>query len=274
VKNNLTIESGRCFYEYEHKTNIYHITSGWVKLLYSEQKDYENGQLIMTNKTEYEYDNTYSHLNPVSTITTNSLGEEVKTVYAYEHPYKKDEPTTTVQYQKGSPTSVQKTTFYSNGLPQYVFAKKGAATLDDTIPSDDLMVRYESFDSYGNLTQFRYENGIPVSIIWGYNGQYPIAKVEGVTYSDIQSQANILSASNNLTESSFDALRTMVNASNKYAMLTCYLYEPLVGVTTIIQPDGQKATYEYDDAGRLKLIKDQNGKVLKEIEYNYYNQQP
>lgn len=274
VKNNLTIEAGNCLYEYEHKTNIYYITSGWVKLLNTEQKDYDNGQLMMTNKTEYEYDNTYSHLNPVRTKTTNSLGEELKTEYLYEHPYKKDEPTTIVKYENNSPLSVQKTTFSSNGLPKYVFAKKGASSLDDSYPSDDLMVLYEEFDSNGNLNQFSYSDGTPVSIIWGYNGQYPIAKVEGVAYSDIQSQADDLSSNNNLTEFSFDALRTTVNASNKYAMLTCYLYDPFVGVTTIIQPDGQKEFYEYDDAGRLKLIKDQDGNVLKEIEYNYYNQQP
>lgn len=293
VKNNLNIVAGNCIYDYEHKTNFYNITSGWVKLLYSEQKDYENGQLIMTNKTEYEYDNTYSHLNPVSTITTNSLGEEVKTVYAYEHPYKKDEPTTTVQYQKGSPTSVQKTTFYSNGLPQYVFAKKGAATLDDTIPSDDLMVRYESFDSYGNLTQFRYENGTPVSIIWGYNGQYPIAKVEGISYQEIQNHVGtIISKSNqdddNCTGTNnecneaqlrkalndFRSLSIFNGPTAKNVLITSYTYDPLIGVTSITQPNRQIEYYQYDNAGRLKLIMDQNGKVLKEIEYNYYNQQP
>jgi YD repeat-containing protein len=78
-----------------------------------------------------------------------------------------------------------------------------------------------------------------------------------------------LSNSGSLLADSFESLR-----KKEGALVTSYIYDPLVGVTAIIQPDGQKATYEYDDFGRLKLIKDQDGNVLKEIEYNYYNQQP
>jgi|GEM_PF-534580 len=217
-------------------------------------------------KVEYQYPQDLLSNYPQSSImqelvSTNRISEPVKTE-TFVGSLKTSEQH--IKYSKNSLNVI---------LPSEVFTKKGSGNIDINSPADR-KITYDKYDEHGRLLQYTMENGTPVSIIWGYNGQYPIAKVEGVAYSDIQSQANPLSANNNLTESSFDALRTMVNASNKYAMLTCYLYEPLVGITAIIQPDGQKATYEYDDFGRLKLIKDQDGNVLKEIEYNYYNQQP
>src|SRR5690606_7780796 len=145
-------------------------------------------------------------------------------------------------------------------LPEFVYAKKGTAPFENKIT-------YDRYDAYGKLQQYTLADGTPVSIVWGYNGQYPIAKVEGLAYSAIQAQANALSTNNNLTESSFNALRTLVNSNN--AMLSCYLYEPLVGVKMIIQPNGQKESYLYDEFGRLKVIKDHEGNVLKELEYKY-----
>src|SRR5690606_12185985 len=252
---------------YEFKKNYSYIYSAWIKLLETTKEDYKDGIPTMITTTEYEYDNTYSHLNPVLVKTTNSLGQETKTEYKYNHPYKKDEPTEVITYENGTPVSIQKTTFNSVGLPQYVFAKKGASSLDSTLPSEDLKITYDKYDENGNLQQYTLADGTPVSIVWGYNGQYPIAKVEGVAYTTIASQAGTLaglSDTGSLIETSFETLR---NTSG--ALVTCYIYEPLVGVTTIIQPNGQKEVYEYDNAGRLQQVKDQDGKILKKIDYNY-----
>lgn len=265
-----SVISGNCHYYYEHRPNNYQITSAWIKHLSTTAEEYQNGLLKMTNTTNYEYDNTYSHLNPVRVTTSNSLGQQVKTEYTYDHPYKKDEPTTILQYENGNPVSVQKTTFNSEGLPEYIFAKKGSSTLDSSPPSDDLKITYEQYDTNGNLQQYRLADGTPVSIIWGYNGQYPIAKVEGVAYTTIASEAEDLadlSDVGTLTESSFENLR---NTSG--ALVTCYIYEPLVGVKMIIQSNGLKETYEYDNAGRLIKVKDHEGNELKKTDYHYYNQ--
>lgn len=148
-------------------------------------------------------------------------------------------------------------------LPKFSFSAKGNSPLEKD-------VTYDKYDEQGNLLQYTLANGIPVSIIWGYDGQYPIAKVEGKDYTSIQSAANtLITASNNgsLNSGSFDALRNLDDV-----MVTGYIYKPLVGVTQIIQPNGQTENYEYDDAGRLKLVKDHDGNVLKKVEYNYQPQ--
>lgn len=282
------------FPEYHLNHNFYYITSAWVKHKKTTEDIYENGQLKMTNTTEYEYSPTYAHLNPVKIINTNSSGETLLTEYQYpqdlagQRPYMATlvaenriaDPVVTKTYNvsQNKPLSVQETVYEKDGttgnllLPKYVFAKKGSETLNYSPTGGDLKITYDRYDARGNLQQYTLADGTPVSIIWGYNGQYPIAKVEGVAYTDIETEANLLAANNNLIESSFNTLRGLVNASTKFGMLTCYIYEPLVGVKMIIQPNGQKEIYEYDSAGRLMKVKDQNGKELKKIDYHYSTQ--
>lgn len=53
------------------------------------------------------------------------------------------------------------------------------------------------------------------------------------------------------------------------AHMTTYTYEPLVGMTSIIDSKGQTTYYEYDSFQRLILIKDQLGNIVKQFQYNY-----
>ncbi|SKD09164.1 hypothetical protein SAMN05660461_5045 [Chitinophaga ginsengisegetis] len=53
------------------------------------------------------------------------------------------------------------------------------------------------------------------------------------------------------------------------AQMTTTTYEPGVGVTGKLDEKGGLAYYEYDAFGRLKLVKDQNGKILQQYDYQY-----
>ncbi|SHM98777.1 YD repeat-containing protein [Flavobacterium chilense] len=53
------------------------------------------------------------------------------------------------------------------------------------------------------------------------------------------------------------------------AMITTYTYIPLVGVSTITDPKGDKITYTYDSFGRLEFVKDKNNNILSQNQYNY-----
>ena len=55
------------------------------------------------------------------------------------------------------------------------------------------------------------------------------------------------------------------------AMITTYVYKPLVGVTQITGPYGISENYKYDETNRLEEIKNDKGEVLKTFEYNYKN---
>jgi len=55
------------------------------------------------------------------------------------------------------------------------------------------------------------------------------------------------------------------------AMMTSYTYDPLVGMTSSTDPNGIITRYEYDSFGRLKNMKDNDGKITARNYYHYYN---
>ncbi|WP_313375704.1 RHS repeat domain-containing protein [Chishuiella sp.] len=261
---------------------LFSINNSWIQNTKTTTTDYlSNGKTIITS--ENNYSPTYNHSYPSSNVTTNSKGETLTIEYQYPPDWKDNpiaqrltaenriaEPLTVVQ-KNGSNNVIS--AIYNeyndfSGILQKsrVFQKKG----NDKFAEGDDVITYNSYDNKGNITQYTPKNGIPVSIIWGYNGQYPIAKIEGVSYTDISSFVTTLENASNggtLTKDSFTNLR---NALPK-AMITTYIYQPLVGVTSITGPNGQTEFYKYDDAGRLQEIKNDKGEVLKTFEYNYKN---
>ncbi|WP_370901548.1 hypothetical protein [Chryseobacterium gossypii] len=194
---------------------------------------------------------------PLETITTKTIGSTTKTLSKTETVY---------------PTAVP--------TPQ-----SGNLVLLLSVKSYDLQnntsyteITYDKYDAFGNLQQYTTKDGIPVAIIWGYNGTQPIAKIEGTTYSQASALleiANIITKSNEdidvpTQNALITALDSFRNANSRY-QITTYTYDPLIGVTSITPPSGIRENYIYDSANRLEKIVDVNGKVLKEFKYNYKN---
>lgn len=56
------------------------------------------------------------------------------------------------------------------------------------------------------------------------------------------------------------------------ALMSSYTYDPLVGVTSQSDANGRPSIYEYDSFQRLKVVRDQNGDIVKSYCYNYAGQ--
>ncbi|MEF9478457.1 hypothetical protein OWR28_12805 [Chryseobacterium sp. 1B4] len=149
------------------------------------------------------------------------------------------------------------------------------------INSPVVQMTYDKFDSKGNLQQFTNREGIPTTVIWGYNQTKPIAKIDGAKLSDIDPSLinGIVSASNN------DALAlpnndetTLLSALDNFRanpaftayQVTTYTHDPLVGLRSITMPAGTRESYIYDNALRLQKIKDRSGKTIKNINTGMY----
>lgn len=60
----------------------------------------------------------------------------------------------------------------------------------------------------------------------------------------------------------------IIPSGSKYSL---YTYKPLVGLSTKTDKNGKTETYEYDEFGRLKYVKDHKGNILNKYDYNYGN---
>lgn len=175
--------------------------------------------------------------------------------------------------------STQRTIFkvpYTNMVvPDTIQTAKGTKDLENRIV-------FESYYANGKLKEVSKADGATIVYIWGYNEQYPIAKIENASYSQISSQVSNLHSKSNADNDrtiggtgNEGALRTALSSlqtSVPDALVTTYTYDPLVGVTSITDPTGNTIYYEYDDLNRLERVLDEDGKILSKNTYNFKNQ--
>lgn len=128
-----------------------------------------------------------------------------------------------------------------------------------------------TYDGDSNVRSISLD-GKETIYIWSYNGQYPIAKIEGITYEEVEDAVGKTNISSLLrkttpTTSDINTIRTNIKAKGGY--VTTYTYKPLVGMTSQTLPNGLTTKYEYDGFGRLVKIIDHNGKTVATNSYHY-----
>jgi YD repeat-containing protein len=145
---------------------------------------------------------------------------------------------------------------------------KGTPTVfspDDTYAKK---VTYDNYDFKGNIQQLHKEDDINITYLWGYNNSYPVAKIENASLQEVK---NVFDGS--IPDLKYGGLSPVQNTSLRTglpkAMVTTYTYRLLTGMTSQTDPNGITTYYEYDSFGRLKLIKDNDGRILKTYEYHY-----
>ena len=286
---------------------IYNLTSGTMDLVENKITEfYDNGlEKVTTTKSEFDYERSY---NPIAIKNFTSIGDSIISNFYYPKDLLDQGIQPTLMQRLinenriGQPikTEIYKNEFTATNqlsakitkyqefiegssnllLPKEEYSIKGMGEVA-TYNAENKKISYDRYDSHGNLLQYTLENGIPVSIIWGYEGQYPIAKIEGVAYNQISSTLlnNVINKSNADTTNCTGntgcneaelrvRLQTLRN-NLVNALVTTYTYDPLIGVTSITPPNGQTTYYQYDGFGRLKSVVDEAGNKVQDIQYNY-----
>ncbi|NER14551.1 hypothetical protein GWK08_13940 [Leptobacterium flavescens] len=267
-------------YEYAQNLVEYEVDGGWNSLSRETVENYYGNDTIK-RITNYYYDNS-THLNRTRTEITDSNGNT--RLDKINYPQDIADPSSSVtalinqnrlkipieeETTQNGAVQKQSTVFRDWGsniiLPEFVQTSKNGSALENRIV-------FKDYDSETNIREISKADGTSISYIWGYNNQYPIAKIENATLGEIASALNITEEvlktydESNLSEIN-DLRQSLPNA-----MITTYTYRPLVGVTSMTDPRGYSVFYEYDGFQRLIRIKDADENILSEYTYHYKNE--
>jgi YD repeat-containing protein len=145
--------------------------------------------------------------------------------------------------------------------PQSIWTQVGSNTIDERI-------NFLNYDLKANLLEQSKKNDVKQVFLWGYKGQYPVAKIINTTSSIAQTYITQSVLDNPTDDASLRAhLNNLRNIPG--AMVTTYTYLPLIGITSETDPGGKTKYYEYDGFNRLLRIRDKDGNILKQYDYKY-----
>ncbi|WP_264536563.1 hypothetical protein [Flavobacterium sp. N1736] len=156
-------------------------------------------------------------------------------------------------------------------LPRAIQTLKGIQTATNQFEEK---IQFHDYDKFGNSIESSKKNDTHSVYLWGYNYSKPIAKIENATYSQVmtslgKSNSETLEYLQSYTEEQLKNEIEKIRTNLGSAMVTSYIYKPLIGITTIVDPKGNLISYEYDDLNRLKKIKDQDQNIIEEYCYGY-----
>lgn len=129
------------------------------------------------------------------------------------------------------------------------------------------------YDSFSNILETKDPNKNHVSYIYGYNKTLPVVKLENINYDSIDleliSQINLITSSNNVDLSLLNNIINQLNTNYPNALISYFLYKPLIGIARMVDFNGKATNYYYDEFNRLSYISDNENNILKSYEYHY-----
>lgn len=213
----------------------------------------------MENRVQYyAYD---SFLNPISVAKVNDVLNSYVWDYNHQIPI--------ARAANAGTSDIAYTSFESDGAGNWSVPSSSRDTIN-------FITGIRSYNlSSGNITKTGLTIGrIYIISYWSKNGSYTISggtassktgrSVSPWTYYE----QTVTASSTTITISgtgNIDELRLYPQS----AQMVSYTYAPLVGATSINDPNSEITYYEYDSLQRLKNIKDYQGNIIKNYQYNY-----
>ncbi len=145
---------------------------------------------------------------------------------------------------------------------------------DELLYSNNPEINFVQYDIAAKINQISTRDGLNTVYLWSYNHQYPIAEIKNATYAEVstglQSQGTTidqLSASASPDISKVDGLRSLL----PNALVTTYIFKPLIGLVTATDSRGVTTNYTYDTFNRLYLARNDDKNIVGRYRYGYQN---
>lgn len=234
----------------EYLADFLHQNAESILLVSSEQIRYDdNGLNPISTKNDYEYaDFPYTQSNKTTQTNSDSKVFATKTKYPYHFGTM---PYTEMVTKRIIAPSIETTEELDNVQQAKVvnnYQKLGSiftvSTIQTQLKSTDAVtteITFTNYDAYGNPLSW-VEDGITTDL----------------TY---------------YTDSDYGKTR-LVKEKIVNGQTTFFDYEPLFGLKEIKLPNNVQTFYKYDGVGRLFNVKDHNGNITDQYNYNYSTTAP
>jgi len=153
--------------------------------------------------------------------------------------------------------------FNQQFIPSFTNSSKDI-TIDGSYKFDTKI----DYNEYNQIKQMVGKDNIYTAYLWGYNNQYPVARVIGTDY--VTASTKIAQTvldnppSDALLQAELNKLRAIPNTQ-----VISYTYIPFRGVTSITDPRGVISSYTYDALGRLVLSKNDDNNITGKYSYTF-----
>ena len=176
-----------------------------------------------------------------------------------------------VTWSAFTPQDVSSMTIYRPSSVTIARREPGTSTFEDVGPN----IYYEAYDSHGNVLQVKQDTEKPVTYIWGYGGLRPVMEITGGNYSQVRTRIgddNVASMSNGMTTlNQLTSARSSLETSETKMLVSWYLYDMPFGMSQASDISRRLTKYEYDGAGRLLTVKDENNNRVNTYTYALTN---
>lgn len=238
----------------------------------------------LSNIINYEY-NDYKLLRSVTTY--NSNGKKHLTTYKYSFdkcpsaPYNEmvdqhilSPIIETTKMKDEKKISAVRSNYYQDiEKTKNLILLKDIETSYGEIDKFTKIISYDLYDKKGNVIQTTDRIGIPITYLWSYNNEYPIAAIQNMNYQQVETslggaaEIERISKSNTLLASDLAKIRNIQKDNIQISIAT---YSPLAGMTSLTSPAGISTYYKYQN-DRLDEIIDNKGQNIVDYKYKYTN---
>lgn len=195
---------------------------------------------------QFDWTDPGSSLSPRRIRSTNSDGTAVVDSMDYQLGY--PAILSRHKHMENSSWKENRILFKPNSsLPEKVQSRNDQAP----VFRDEIM--YNAYDTYGNVTELMGKDGVPVSFLWGYKGQFPVAKIENATIQQVYGGTNVFEgwAADDEPPFALWSKLELLRTELPQARITTFKYNPLQGLVSITEPNNVTTKFDYDHYSRL-----------------------